>query len=596
MQVVGVSVAYDSATDPIAGAPPRARSVLRRVRLMRSFIRNAVVAMGRRALVWSVLGMISSLLLSVVELAISFFIQLFLRGLGLLAVEVKTPAWFSLRNPTPTDLALMLVAIAVVRAMVKYVVSQSGAVSMEMINGRLRRFAIYEMLLHPEQRTVSASTANVRINELFGKAAWFVNALADLSSNALQAGGLLLVMLFAAWRESMVALVGLFFMGLMVLALNRQNRAFAERVPAQLGVLVRGIERISRNVTLVRALRTERTEHERLVASIDAYASNTISASSRGSMVAALTPFVGTLLIVVIIVISQSLFHTDGLLLVSFLYLFFRFSQCIASAATQSSFCAQRWPQFTQSIAYAGTFTDAQRRVAMATALPPEPQTTERLPAPPPVRASTLGFTYPGAAEPVFSELELDVRAGEQLAIVGTSGSGKSTLLGLILGLFHPTHGDVRIGTDTPKDYFANPRVRVGYVGAEAFLIEGTIRSNLLYGARMPYDDATLWAALNKASLKVAVEGMAGNLDYAITEEGAGLSAGQKQRLCLARALLSEPHLLVLDEATANLDEATELEIAETLATLRGQCTTIVVSHRPGIIRHADRVVKMGQF
>jgi ATP-binding cassette subfamily B protein len=89
------------------------------------------------------------------------------------------------------------------------------------------------------------------------------------------------------------------------------------------------------------------------------------------------------------------------------------------------------------------------------------------------------------------------------------------------------------------------------------------------------------------------VEELPGRLEYTIAEDGSGLSAGQKQRLCLARALLSRPHLLVLDEVSANLDTDTEHAIAETLKKLRGTCTTILVSHRKGIFRYADRVVAL---
>lgn len=563
----------------------------------RTFFRNTLVAIGPRAIKWLIFGVIGSVVLSSVELAVSLFIQMFLRGLGVLSVDLHLPEWFSRANPTPVDLAIMLTLIAMVRGLVKYVVSHSGNVSMEMINARLRRFALYEMLLHPDERVVSASKANIRINELSGKAAWFVAAFVDLLANAVQAAGLLVAMFLAAWRETMVALVGLFVLGLFVLALNRKNRIISERVPHQLELLVGGIERIARNTTLVRALRTQNEEHARLAANIDACATYTIAASGLGAMVGALVPFIGTLLIVVIIVVSQMLFHTAGLVLVSFLYLFFRFTQCVAASAGQSSFCTQRWPQFSESIRYTGTFTDAEVEEATHDhsrdkVIPWSDRRTD----PPAVSARGLGFTYPETERAIFDKLDLEVSPGQQLAIVGTSGSGKSTLLGLILGLFQPSSGALNVGGLLPKAYFAERDVRVGYVGAEAFLLAGSVRDNLLYGARATFTDQQLWEALDKARLRREIDSLPGKLDYAITEEGAGLSAGQKQRLCLARALLCEPQLLILDEASANLDEATELEIADTLGALRGQCTTIVVSHRPGIIKFADRVVRMGEF
>jgi ABC-type bacteriocin/lantibiotic exporter with double-glycine peptidase domain len=107
--------------------------------------------------------------------------------------------------------------------------------------------------------------------------------------------------------------------------------------------------------------------------------------------------------------------------------------------------------------------------------------------------------------------------------------------------------------------------------------------------------DDLIWAALAEAKLDVAVRAMDRGLDHPLEEDGSGLSAGQKQRLCLARALLNRPQVLILDEASANLDEATELEIASSLRALRGRCTTILVSHRAGILTYADETVRLGR-
>jgi N-acetyl sugar amidotransferase len=564
----------------------------------RTFFQNSMLAVGRRALNWMALGIVASTVLSFVELAISLFIQLFLKGLGVVSVEVQLPRWIGNLSPSPVQLALGLAGIAVLRAIGKYIVGQSGAVSMEMVNARLRRIAIFEMLLHREERVVSASLTNARMNEYFGKAAWFLFAFADSLANGVQAIGLLCVMVLTSPKESTIALIGLGVMGVVVRRLNHRNRDIAERVPGQLELLSRGIERVARNTMLVRALRTHQQEHARFAASIDAYASYSIDSGNLGNITAALTPFVGTLLIVIIVVTSQSVFHTPSLKLLSFLYLFLRFTQSVSATVQQSSICAQRMPQFKRSVDYVGTFTESEISEAVSTSpkgiLIPPKGSNVRLASPPAVTVEHLSFSYPNATTSVLNDLSLDVKMGSQLAIVGTSGSGKSTLLALILGLLKPKSGEVRIDGRPAKEYFADPGVRVGYVGAEAFLLAGTIRDNLLYGAREKHSEAELEEALEKASLLTTVSALPGKLEYPITEEGAGLSAGQKQRLCLARALLGKPHLLILDEASANLDEKTEEEIADSLLQLQNVCTTIVVSHRAGILKYADRIVHVG--
>jgi len=133
----------------------------------------------------------------------------------------------------------------------------------------------------------------------------------------------------------------------------------------------------------------------------------------------------------------------------------------------------------------------------------------------------------------------------------------------------------------------------VGYVGPEPFLFDGTIRENLLYAlsGRLP-DDAQIFAAMDKAECGFVRELSLG-LDHPLTEQGLGLSAGQKQRLGLARALLRDPKVLVLDEATANLDFETERRLVETLGDLKGRMTLLIVTHRPALRAIGDLCLEL---
>jgi len=132
----------------------------------------------------------------------------------------------------------------------------------------------------------------------------------------------------------------------------------------------------------------------------------------------------------------------------------------------------------------------------------------------------------------------------------------------------------------------------VGYVGAESFLIDGTIRENLLYGLQSAPAAAELADALGKAECGF-IDDLADGLDHRLTNQGVGLSSGQKQRLSLARALLRRPGVLVLDEATANLDIATEEKLVDTLTQLKGGMTIVAVTHRQALLRLADQVLTL---
>jgi ABC-type bacteriocin/lantibiotic exporter with double-glycine peptidase domain len=211
----------------------------------------------------------------------------------------------------------------------------------------------------------------------------------------------------------------------------------------------------------------------------------------------------------------------------------------------------------------------------------------------PAIELRALGYRYPGASRDALSGITIGVAAGEQMVVVGPSGSGKSTLLAMVLGLAKPARGTVAVDGSEPSEFLRRAGIRVGYVGAEPFLVAGSLEENLRYGLARAVDAEEIGIALRRARLEDVVSRLPDGLGHSIREDGAGLSAGQKQRLCLARAFLNRPHLLVLDEITANLDAATEGEIVESLKELRGRCTTVIVSHRHALLKYADRVLRL---
>jgi ABC-type multidrug transport system fused ATPase/permease subunit len=560
----------------------------------RSVLQNARLIFGPKVVRWMAIGTLSSLMLAGVEIAIAYLIQLFLKSMHLLQQEVLVPAFLRDNIKTPTTFAVALLSVALIRAGCQYLSSQAGVISMEMSNARLRRIAIFDMLLRQPRKFVPASQVNTRLGEHFVKASLFGYAAAATIVAAVQCAGLALVMLTRAPRETAIALSGLFVFGLLVRSLQRRSHQKAGLIPRELELLTQGIERVARNTLLVRVLRTEAEEHGRFAGSIDRYAKHSLDSARLGVIASSTTPFVGVLLIVVIIGASTSLFGTSGLLLLSFLYMFMRFVQSLTTVVFNSSACVQNGPQFLASVAYVDGFSVEEVERATQMTANPEPRSGIVADAEPPAIAfEGVSFSY-DRKNPVLSNLSLVVPGGAQLAIVGASGTGKSTLLALLLGIEAPTSGSIRLGGVEPRAYYTDGVGRVGYVGAEAFLVAGTVRDNMMYGAHKKSTDEELFQALALAKLDGTIRDLPDGLEHVIGEDGSGLSAGQKQRLCLARALLAKPALLVLDEASANLDEATELEIAETLSALRGVCTCILVSHRPGILRYTSHRLQLG--
>jgi ABC-type multidrug transport system fused ATPase/permease subunit len=563
----------------------------------RGFVSNFALTLGRRALTWIAIAIAASLGLGLVELGLSLFLQLFLKNLGLLSTEVKTAALFGLNSFTPVGLAIALCVLALGRSICLFLTSQGSNISMEMITARLRRIAVWETLLHPSKVAIPAASVNARIGDLANKASIFCYSGATFVSSAVQCLMLLVIMFVTAHGETLIATVGLGLVGLFVLRVNRVTRRVSANVPLELRVLTEGIQRVARNMTLVRVLRTERIEHRRLATSIDSYARYLIHAAYLANMAGTTTPFAGVLLIILIVASSQGVLHTPAITLLSFLYLFVRFIQTLSATVSAFSSCNTMWPSFEDSLKFVAGFRREEIAAAMVTDEALVGRVVERDASvggePPDIEVRAVSFAYPGARTEAVRGVSAEIAKGSQLAIVGPSGCGKSTLLGLVMGLFEPTTGEIRIAGRPPAEYFSDANVRVGYVGAEAFLIAGSIRENLRYGLSRTANDDDLWEALGQAHLRELVESLPGRLDYLMAEDGSGLSAGQKQRLCLARALLTKPHLLVLDEVSANLDAETEREIAESLKVLRGTCTTLLVSHREGIFQYADRVISL---
>ena len=207
------------------------------------------------------------------------------------------------------------------------------------------------------------------------------------------------------------------------------------------------------------------------------------------------------------------------------------------------------------------------------------------------VRLEGVGYRYDDEASPALSGITADIPARKMTALVGPSGSGKSTLADLLLGLTAPTEGVIRVdGVPLEGGGRREWRRRVGYVPQDGFLFHDTIRANLR-AAAPGADDAALRRALEQAAAAGFVDRLPQGLDTVVGDRGGRLSGGERQRLALARALLAEPALLILDEATSAVDAANERQILEAIDGLRGRLTVLVIAHRAAMVRNADHVL-----
>ena len=209
------------------------------------------------------------------------------------------------------------------------------------------------------------------------------------------------------------------------------------------------------------------------------------------------------------------------------------------------------------------------------------------------VRLENVSFSY--GAQPTLQDVTLHAKPGETIALVGPTGAGKSTIVSLLCRFYEYDSGSITIdGHELNQTRKRSLRSALGYVTQEAFLFNGSVRENLLL-AKPEADETELWKALESARASGLVRDLPDGLDTNVGERGVKLSGGEKQRLSIARALLKDPPILLLDEATASVDSETERLIQEALEALMADRSAFVIAHRLSTIRNADRIYVLDQ-
>lgn len=211
------------------------------------------------------------------------------------------------------------------------------------------------------------------------------------------------------------------------------------------------------------------------------------------------------------------------------------------------------------------------------------------------IRFENLTFHYPKNTSPVLDGFNLELKAGTTLGLVGTTGSGKSTLVKLLLRFYDPQSGRITLDGHALGDLtLASLRTQIGLVSQDVFLFDGTVEENLRYGS-FNASVEELNKVIHQAAVDEFLERLPQGLQTVVGERGVRLSGGQRQRIALARALLKNPPILVLDEATSSVDNETERAINVALEVVRKERTVLIVAHRLSTIRHADRIVVISE-
>src|SRR5215510_10430089 len=212
------------------------------------------------------------------------------------------------------------------------------------------------------------------------------------------------------------------------------------------------------------------------------------------------------------------------------------------------------------------------------------------------VRFERLTFRYPGAERAALKDIDLEIRSGETVALVGQSGSGKTTLANLVPRFFHASSGRILVdGHDIESIRLASLRANIGLVSQDVTLFNDTVAANIAYGGKAGASGEEIVVAAKAAHAWEFIQALPNGLDTLVGENGVKLSGGQRQRLAIARALLKNAPILVLDEATSALDSESERQVQAGLEALMRGRTTVVIAHRLSTIENADRIVVLDQ-
>lgn len=223
-------------------------------------------------------------------------------------------------------------------------------------------------------------------------------------------------------------------------------------------------------------------------------------------------------------------------------------------------------------------------------------ETIEKLPVRHKITLNDITYKYPNTDKYIFDHMDMEIPIGQAIGIVGTSGSGKTTVVDIMLGLLDMESGVITAdGTDVnTRENYPRWLGNVGYIPQTIFMLDSDIRHNVAFGVPDALiDDEKVWNALKEAQLDVFVKGLPKGLSTEIGERGIRLSGGQRQRIGIARALFNDPEVLILDEATSALDNDTEAAIMESINSLHGKKTLVIIAHRLQTIEKCDMVYRI---
>lgn len=527
----------------------------------------------------------------VIEYGFVYILQMFLSTMGLVFKQsLEMPEW------VPTSLGFVLTALLVMGFLRSFV--QGAKVYLSRMASqtffRQKRSRIVCLALELGPRISTSETLSVFTDETVRAG----NSIMNFSSMISGGFSLLLIFSFALSIAPLQMTLGLVLLALLFIPLKKLSK-YSKTTGNDIGrewsktndALIGGV----RNHFFLNIYGLITQEQERADAALENYLSYyrkfiLVTATKLSSPL-----FLGMIVIAALSFISVKIDSISGAIFLSFLYLFIRFVQTVGEVVSMSNDFRvhnvsmeklKKWFSAAESLRNV-PMVRKQTDESEAVDLNQVSHLTLEL--------KNFEFKYPSSEKLLFKGINIKVKTGDCLVITGRSGSGKSTLLSLILGVLQPLEGKTLLNGEDIEKFRFSLRDYIGYVGPTPYIVEGTFVDNLLYGHPFPENVSKerIYAELKTVELYDFVKSLPMGLETSLDEVGSNISTGQRQRLSMARALLRRPKILILDEATSNLDVATERAILIGLKEYLPNMVTIAVSHRKALFEIATQKIDL---
>lgn len=536
----------------------------------------------KRTIRLGIFSMLASGLLVLSDYGMAQMLQLYTVLLGFIDKSQAPKAFIFLLDSDKT-LLIILIGVILFRGGCQFLLNFLNVAFAESFIYDTRNK--YLQIVYLGDKNVNLGSAATVLGDIIPKAANYVTQVVRYIVLLVQVLGIGLICLYSLPKEFLTTILIFSLILPIMMILNRRSRLFAKVILNESEKLNHHLMTSIKNLLFLKILSNEKKELDQSKKHTQKY----YQTFMKNNVLSSFSNSVPNTFGLSIVFLLFYFFHSKGSSsaeLLGFFYLLNRFIQSAAQLVSATNGISVNETYFADLIKILTAPELEQKNLLPGNYSLKQFSPEEGLQ----LQVSKISVKYDQKI--IFEDISLNLNEKELLLIKGESGSGKSTFLMTLIGLLSPSKGEVAWNNVKLQDLsIESIKKHIGYLGAEPYIVSGTIKENLLYGVATEPNNNKIFECLKLAKAKEFVDNSPNGLDSLISEQGAGLSMGQKQRIGLARALLRSPTILILDEITANLDKETETHVVQNIKSLKENMTIIIATHSNAFDNIADKVI-----